>query len=145
MPRILILEDDPVLGSLLQKLIRGFGCDTVLAIEGSQAIEMYLSANQQNQPFAAVILDLTVPQGMGGKETMEQLLELDPQTVGIACSGYTSDPVLQNYRSYGFAARLCKPFRTSDLRAALECALGSSEALHHEFLSSQESTPTHLA
>jgi CheY-like chemotaxis protein len=66
-------------------------------------------------PFDAVIMDLTVPGGMGGREAMERLLEIDPTVTAIVSSGYSNDPVMANYREYGFQAVLTKPYQLHDL------------------------------
>jgi DNA-binding NarL/FixJ family response regulator len=70
-----------------------------------------------------VILDLTVPGGMGGLQTLEQLRNLNPKVKAIVCSGYSNDAVLSNYRAYGFVGMVSKPYETTDLAMALERVL----------------------
>jgi DNA-binding NarL/FixJ family response regulator len=73
--------------------------------------------------FDLVIMDLTVPGGMGGKEAMAELCKLDPKVKGIVSSGYSSDPVMANYRSYGFSGMVAKPYRLTDLAKAIRSVL----------------------
>lgn len=73
----------------------------------------------EGNPFAAVILDLTVPSGIGGKEALAHLREIDPQVKAIVSSGYASDPVIANYREYGFSAVLSKPYQLEELSKVL--------------------------
>ena len=70
-----------------------------------------------------VILDLTIPGGMGGKETIERLLELDPDVKAIVSSGYSNDPVVANYRDYGFTTVVSKPYMMDELREALQSVM----------------------
>ena len=72
------------------------------------------------RPFKAVILDLTVPGGLGGKSTLEELLDIDPHVVGIVSSGYDADPVMTDCKHYGFSAAIAKPYRFAELSKVLE-------------------------
>ena len=82
---------------------------------GTAALAACQDARVAGQPFAAVLMDLTVPGGDGGKETMPKLLGVEPTARGIVVSGYSDDPVLANYEAYGFRARLVKPYRREQL------------------------------
>lgn len=77
-------------------------------------------------PFSAVILDLTIPGGMGGRETIKQLTEMDPGVTAIVASGYADDLVVTDYRDYGFKAAISKPYRIKDLSAVLHEVLNQS-------------------
>ena len=76
---------------------------------------MFVQAQGSGQAFAAVILDLTVPGGMGGKETMARLLEIDPQVKAVVSSGYSDDPIMADFQKYGFSGVIAKPYRISEL------------------------------
>ena len=87
---------------------------------GEAALEAYKSHEKQGEPFDAIILDLTVPGGMGGKETLIKLLEINPRAQVIATSGYSHDPVMARPLEFGFADKIEKPFRRDELAKILE-------------------------
>ena len=91
------------------------GYEAEFARDGGEAIEMFVQAHGSGQAFAAVILDLTVPGGMGGKETMARLLEIDPQVKAIVSSGYSDDPIMADFQKYGFSGVIAKPYKISEL------------------------------
>ena len=80
---------------------------------------LYQDALEDGKPFDAVLMDLTIPGGMGGKETMAKLLKIDPQAQGIASSGYANDPIMANFSDYGFSAVVPKPYKLDELRTSL--------------------------
>jgi CheY-like chemotaxis protein len=101
-----------------------FGYDVVFASDGIQAISVYQHAKDMHAPFDAVIMDLTIPGGMGGKEAIERLLELDPEVKAIVASGYANDPIMADYRAYGFVSCIAKPYRTDTLAKTLRDVIG---------------------
>ena len=82
----------------------------------------YIRAQDTGDPFATVILDLTVPGGMGGKEVMSRLLQIDPQVKAIVSSGYSDDPIMANYQTYGFTEVIAKPYTIAELDKVLKKA-----------------------
>jgi PAS domain S-box-containing protein len=122
--RVLIMDDEEGIREVMALMLgrKGFAVET--AADGAAALECYGAAQARGEPFDAVVLDLTVPGGMGGKETVERLLTLDPDAKAIASSGYSDDPVMASYSEYGFAAALPKPFRVDDLVAVLDEIVG---------------------
>ena len=84
-----------------------------------EAIELYTDAMESKEPFDVVILDLTVPGGIGGKEAVEKLLEIDPELRAIVSSGYSNDPVMSNFRDYGFRGVANKPYDVKKLSKVL--------------------------
>ena len=82
--------------------------------------DLYLKRKEQGTPFSAVILDLTIPGGTGGKEVIANLLKLDPDVKAIVSSGYSSDPVMANYRQYGFRAVLSKPYGVQEMSKVMQ-------------------------
>jgi CheY-like chemotaxis protein len=118
--RVLVMDDEEIVRGLAKAILEQLGYRADCVEDGSQATEAYLQAQKEQAPFAAVILDLTVPGGVGGKETIKMLKDVDPGVKAIVCSGYSTDPVLANYRSYGFQAVLCKPYRPHDLGRVLQ-------------------------
>jgi CheY-like chemotaxis protein len=91
----------------------------VVCCDGCEAIGLYRQALATKEPFAAVIMDLTIPGGMGGKETMKDLLEIDNKAIGIVSSGYCNDPILAHYRDYGFRGVVTKPYNLTELASVL--------------------------
>jgi len=108
--RILILEDEPFIRSFMMSTLERHGYAVTEAINGDEAITLFQSAHQDHHPFDLVILDLTIPGGKGGCETLEALRKLVPDLQAIATSGYSDDPVMARPQDFGFADRLLKPF-----------------------------------
>jgi len=125
---ILIMDDDIAVSVLLEKLLIRLGYDVELASDGFQAVETYKKAIKSGQIFDVVILDLTVPGGMGGKETMEVLLEVDPDIKAIVTSGYSQDPVMADYKKHGFKNYIAKPFNVDTLSKILDGVINDQDA-----------------
>jgi len=117
--RVLVMDDEEVVRDLLRSELTGIGYEVELASVGAETIKKYANAKETGQPFAAVILDLTVPGGMGGKETIKKLLEIDPDVKAIVSSGYSTDPIMTDFVKYGFKGVVVKPYRTSELEQVL--------------------------
>ena len=90
------------------------------AQDGAEAIALYRKSMSTHEPYTAVIMDLTIPGGMGGKEAIGELLRIDPQANALVFSGYSEDPVMANYREYGFRGVLVKPFDFHELARLLD-------------------------
>jgi CheY-like chemotaxis protein len=115
-------DEEPVrraAAALLEKL----GYEVACAASGEEALESYRAASEAGRPFAVVILDLTVPGRMGGKECARHLGRLDPSVRAIVSSGYSTDPVMANHEAFGFVGVLPKPYRVEELTAALHRAM----------------------
>lgn len=117
--RILIMDDEEAVRDVALGMIQALGYDGVGAGDGGETIELYRQAEEGGQPFEAVVLDLTVRGGMGGKETVRHLLELDPGVRAIVSSGYSTDPVMSDFEQHGFKGVVAKPYRVSELSEAL--------------------------
>jgi two-component system cell cycle sensor histidine kinase/response regulator CckA len=113
--RILVMDDDDRVREIAARLLRDVGYEVVAVASGTAALAACQEARVAGRPFAAVLMDLTVPGGDGGRETMPKLLAADPTARGIVVSGYSDDPVLANYEAHGFRARLVKPYRREQL------------------------------
>lgn len=118
--RILIMDDEEFILDVLSEILTGMGYHVSTASNGDEAIAQTRSAMQSGQPFRAAILDLTIPGGRGGKETVHALLEVDPNIKVVASTGYSEDPVMSKPSDYGFAGRLVKPYRVGHLALLLE-------------------------
>lgn len=117
--RVLAMDDEPAIRVLLSAILKHFGYDSTEVPDGRAALLEYKKALEAGQPYQVVIMDLTIPGGMGGREAITELRALDPQVKAIVSSGYSNDPVMAEYQKYGFAARVEKPYRLQELGAAL--------------------------
>ncbi len=113
--RILVLEDDPLVRALIVRNLTSQQYEVTETAEGSETVRAYQEARQNGRPFDLVILDLSIPNGMGGVRAMEKLRQLDPEVLAIVSSGYSDDPVMAKPASYGFAAVLPKPYEPADM------------------------------
>ncbi|MFT7686446.1 MAG: PAS domain S-box-containing protein [Candidatus Azotimanducaceae bacterium] len=116
---ILLMDDDQMILDLLTEMIKSFGYTVESSVDGNEAIKKYIAAKKRDHPFDVVIMDLTIPGGMGGKEALQKLLAIDPAAKVIVSSGYSTDPVMAIYSEHGFKGRLVKPFNMEELREAL--------------------------
>jgi PAS domain S-box-containing protein len=121
--RILVMDDEEPIRRLLARVLAGMGYEAQAATDGAEAIRMYEDARTAGRPFAAVLVDLTVPGGMGGKETAARLRAIDPEVKLIVSSGYSDDPVMSAFRSYGFDEVVPKPWTPAQLSAAFQRVL----------------------
>ena len=120
--KILVMDDDEVLLQVVGIMLEEMGHHVVFAYYGKEALSRYADARQTAEPIDLVIMDLTIPGGMGGKEAIQKLLELDPKAKAIVSSGYCNDPVMADYKQYGFKGVIAKPYRFADLSTQLQKA-----------------------
>jgi len=120
---ILVMDDDEMIREVTEGVLDHLGYTVVLAADGDEAVRLYREYREAGRPISLCIMDLTVPGGKGGKEAIRELLVLDPQVKAIVASGYGNDPVMANYREYGFAAMLSKPFDVKELSATISKVL----------------------
>lgn len=113
--RILVMDDEDVIREVCVELLTNLGYEVESVVDGEAMLASYKRALQEGAPFDLVIMDLTIPGGMGGREAMAELLKVDPQARGVVCSGYANDPVMADFKSYGFKANCAKPFQFGDL------------------------------
>lgn len=121
--RILFMDDEEAIRDMTCALLARLGFTVTAVSDGEAVVKAYVAAKQVCRPFDVVMLDLTVPGGMGGREAMQELLKFDPQVKGIVSSGYSSDPVMADYQEFGFRARVAKPYRVQDLAKALRSVM----------------------
>jgi CheY-like chemotaxis protein len=119
------MDDDLQVNKVVSRILERLGYRIEVSYDGREALTQYQSALTSGNPFNAVIMDLTIPGGMGGKETIQELLKMDPQARAIVASGYSNDPVLSEYKKYGFKGMITKPFTIDSLRNILHQVLQS--------------------
>ena len=121
--KILVMDDDPVIRLLLSRVLVSFGFTVDVAENGDSALSLYDLSIKRQERYTAVIADLTVPGAMGGKVLGEKLLQQDPHLKIIIASGYSQDPILVNFRNYGFKASIHKPYTVDELKMVLSKVL----------------------
>ncbi len=117
--KILIIDDERIIRDSVNKILAQLGYEVQSACSGEEGVKRYEEARQQGQPFSVVIMDLTIPGGMGGKEAVREFKRIDPQAKVIVSSGYSNDPVMSEYRQYGFCGILPKPYNSKNLGEVL--------------------------
>jgi|GEM_PF-1719761 len=123
--KILVMDDDEMIRFIAKQTLLKIGYDVECSADGAGAIEAYRKAYEAGEPFMAVFLDLNIPGGMGGKETMKQLLTIDPHAKGFVTSGDSSDPAMIHFKDFGFSGAFEK--RSVYLEAELASALKAAE------------------
>lgn len=121
--KILIMDDEEMVGKIASRMLEQLGFNVVVVQDGQQAIDEYQKAMKEGQRFDLVIMDLTIPGGMGGKEAVQHVRELDKDARVLVASGYSNDPVMASCADYGFIGAVVKPFMLKELAKAVETAL----------------------
>lgn len=118
--RILVMDDEKMIRHLAGEILSYLGYEVSFSKDGTKAIEIYKDAMESGEPFDAVILDLTVRGGMGGKEAIRKLMEIDPHVTGIVSSGYSDDSVMTDFEKYGFKGVVAKPYSVHEVSVVLD-------------------------
>lgn len=113
--RILIMDDEKYIRKLATEILAELGYEVTATIDGNAAVETYRAAMESGNSFDALILDLTIPGGMGGREAIQKILEIDPEAKAIVSSGYSNAPILSNYMEYGFRGVVAKPYQAKEM------------------------------
>ncbi|MBA4389960.1 MAG: hypothetical protein C0399_03380 [Syntrophus sp. (in: bacteria)] len=108
--KILYMDDEVALLDIVGQMLDYLGFDAAFATDGAEAVTLYSEAWASGKPFNLVIMDLTIPGGMGGKETVQKIREIDPKAKAIVSSGYAEDPIMHNFKEYGFSGAIAKPY-----------------------------------
>lgn len=125
---ILIMDDEDIIRETLGKMLKRLGYTVRTATDGLNAINLYQEARHLSEPFDIVMMDLTIAGGMGGRETVQKLLEIDPAAKVSVSSGYSNDPVMADYQNYGFCGVLPKPYKIEEVNQILHALLDKKEA-----------------
>ena len=121
--KILVMDDDQMIREMAGEILCHLGYEVEFAQDGGEAVALYRMSMKAVRPFDAVILDLTVRGGMGGKEAMQELINMDPDVKGIVSSGYSDDPGMTDYKQYGFSGVVAKPYTLEELGGKLSQVL----------------------
>lgn len=118
--KILIMDDQEIIRDLAQAILGNLGHEIFVAKDGTETIELCKSEIEKGKRFDVIIMDLTIPGGMGGKEAIVKIKEIDPGTKVIVSSGYFDNPVVSDYKRYGFDGFIVKPYKVKELIEVLQ-------------------------
>jgi PAS domain S-box-containing protein len=118
--KVLIMDDEDMIRDLLESMLVALKYEVSSARDGSEAVRLYRESKRAGKPFDLVIMDLTIPGGMGGREAIGKLLEIDPMVKAVVSSGYADSPILSEYKKYGFSGVALKPYRIAELSRILK-------------------------
>ena len=118
--KILVMDDEEMVGEIACQMLDYLGFDAVHVLDGKAAIEEFLTQKNKGEPFSAVIMDLTIPGGMGGKEAVYEILAIDTDAQVFVSSGYSTDPAMVNFGEYGFTGVIVKPFDLAAIQKTLD-------------------------
>jgi PAS domain S-box-containing protein len=125
--KVLVMDDEKTVLEVSAKMLKMLGHNVECSVDGKEAIELYKKAIEAANPFDVVILDLTIPGGMGGKETVEELRKIDPHVKAVVSSGYSNDPVMAEPQKYEFSGVVSKPFKIEELSKVLQSVLNENK------------------
>ncbi|MHB8790452.1 MAG: hybrid sensor histidine kinase/response regulator [Desulfobulbaceae bacterium] len=121
--KILVMDDEETVLEVVQSMLAHLGHKVFTAKEGAEAVTLYEQHRSTAEPFDLLLMDLTIPGGMGGKEAVAHILAIDPQAKVAVSSGYSNDPVMANYTEYGFCAAIVKPYKLAELAETINSVL----------------------
>lgn len=124
--RVLLMDDEEPIRDMTTTLLERLGLEATVTCDGGEAVKQYVLAQMAGRPFDVVIMDLTVPGAMGGAAAMKEILKIDPNARGIVSSGYSSDPIMADFREHGFRGSVPKPYRVGDFAQTLREVLAET-------------------
>jgi len=122
--KIMVMDDDEMVRTVARAMLNRLGHKVYLAKDGAEAIQVYKDSMKSENSPDIVIMDLTIPGGMGGKEAVQEILTLDSQAKDIVSSGYSNDPIMANFKEYGFCGAIVKPYEVNELSRVIHDILG---------------------
>jgi two-component system cell cycle sensor histidine kinase/response regulator CckA len=118
-PKILVMDDEEILWDVLDQMLQRLACDADFVSNGEDAVDLYRRSQENGEPYAALLLDLTIRGGMGAKEVIGPILAINPDAKAAVFTGYSSDPVFSEYQRFGFVGALKKPFKIDEFKTFL--------------------------
>lgn len=122
---ILVIDDEESLRKVAKNMLTHLGHHAISVADGEQAIKKYKQAKNSETPIDLIIMDLTIPGGMGGKEAVKEILAINPEAKVLVSSGYSNDPIMANYKRYGFSGAMVKPYELKELKKIVDQVLGT--------------------
>ena len=123
---ILVMDDEESLREVAKNLLTHLGHNVICVADGEQAIKKYKQAKNTETPIDLIIMDLTIPGGMGGKEAVKEILAINPKAKVLVSSGYSNDPIMANYKKYGFSGAMVKPYQLEELKKIVDQVIGTA-------------------
>lgn len=117
------MDDESIVRDVAKAMLTKLGHDVVLVQDGEEALNVYKEYSNTGTPIDIVIMDLTIPGGIGGKDAVKNILAIDSQAKVIVSSGYSNDPIMSNCKEYGFVSAVIKPFQLQELMKAINQVL----------------------
>ncbi|HBI15992.1 MAG TPA: response regulator [Desulfobulbaceae bacterium] len=124
--RVLVMDDEDTVRYVTASMLELMGYEVEQARDGREAIDIYAKSMGSAAPVDVVIMDLTIPCGMGGAKAVREVLALHPEAKIIVSSGYSDDPIMAGYSLHGFCGAIVKPYQLDDLEKAIRAVLSSS-------------------
>ncbi|MEA1922545.1 MAG: PAS domain S-box protein [Pseudomonadota bacterium] len=121
---IMIMDDESMIRDMVKRMLSRAGHEVLQAENGHVAIELYNEYHKNNRAIDIIIMDLTIPGGMGGKDAVGEILKINPDAKVVVASGYSNDPTMAHYQDYGFKASIAKPFQLAELNKLINEVLG---------------------
>lgn len=122
--KILVMDDDEMVRTVAKEMLEQLGHEVVVAADGGEALKLYQEAMESDKRFDLVIMDLTIPGGMGGQEAVQEILNIAPDAKVVVSSGYSNDPIMANYKDYGFCSAIAKPYQLQELSWSINQLMG---------------------
>src|SRR5208283_3000207 len=121
--KVLVMDDEEMVRNVAGEMLKMLGYHVEFSSNGVEAIAFHKKAKESGEPFDVVIMDLTIPGEMGGKEAMSKLLEIDPGVKAVVSSGFSTDPIMADFKKYGFSGVITKPYRIQEMSEAMDAAM----------------------